>query len=174
MQTKVCHKCKKEKRLSEFGTSSSTNDGKTVRCLQCKREYAKKHSKTPAGIYQQIKSRVKYVEKHPEQYRRCGKPKFIGVSQDEFVEWYNNEPKVCHYCGIEEKNIHVVFDSFNNRSDRLTIDCKDNSKGYVKDNMVIACHRCNFVKSDFFTEKEMLDIATRHIKKKWKKRMEHN
>ena len=50
---------------------------------------------------------------------------------------------------------------------RLTIDCKDNSLGYIKDNLILACDRCNFIKSNIFTYEEMLFIGETFVKPKW-------
>lgn len=51
---------------------------------------------------------------------------------------------------------------------RLTIDRKDNKIGYIIDNMVLCCFRCNSTKSDFFTFEEMLKIGKKIIKPKYK------
>jgi hypothetical protein len=49
----------------------------------------------------------------------------------------------------------------------LTIDRKDNNFGYTSKNIVLACDICNVVKSNIFTEKEMLEIG-KIIKKRYK------
>ena len=36
---------------------------------------------------------------------------------------------------------------------------KDNSIGYNISNIVLSCRRCNSVKSDYFTEEEMIRIG---------------
>ena len=42
---------------------------------------------------------------------------------------------------------------------RFSIDRKKNGIGYSLDNIVLACSRCNSIKSDYFTEEEMLKIG---------------
>lgn len=49
----------------------------------------------------------------------------------------------------------------------ITLDRKDNEKGYVKDNIVLCCSRCNLIKSNFFNEEEMLLIGKEYVSKKW-------
>ena len=46
---------------------------------------------------------------------------------------------------------------------RLTVDRKDNDKGYSLDNMVLACHRCNSIKGDWFSYDEMKEIAEKYM-----------
>ena len=50
---------------------------------------------------------------------------------------------------------------------QLSIDCKDNDLGYTIDNIVLACDRCNFIKSNIFTYEEMCFIGENLIKPKW-------
>jgi hypothetical protein len=51
----------------------------------------------------------------------------------------------CHYCGITPKY--------------GSIDRKDNSLGYVKGNLVVACYECNQLKGAVLNEKQMLLVA---------------
>lgn len=158
--SKVCTKCGVEKPLSEFGKSKNTKDGKTVWCLQCKRDYAKQRRKTPAGIYDASKGQWSYRTRKP-----------FTLDKTEFIEWYKNQPKVCAYCGLTWEETQLVDDPILNVSDRLTIDCKDNYKGYTLDNIVLACRRCNNIKNDFFTYEEMKKIAKEIVIPRWKKRL---
>jgi hypothetical protein len=45
------------------------------------------------------------------------------------------------------------------RANRLTVDRKDNDKGYAPNNICIACLRCNDLKGDFFSHRDMLKIG---------------
>lgn len=56
-------------------------------------------------------------------------------------------------------------------SHRLTVDCKDNYDGYELDNMVLACLRCNYIKSDFLSFEEMKEIAKKYVRPKWGKQL---
>lgn len=62
------------------------------------------------------------------------------------------QQKECYYCGK----------SFNRNipSDRLSIDRLNNLQGYLKENTVACCYRCNRIKSNEFNESQMLQIGT--------------
>jgi len=125
--------------------------------------FLERYKKTPQYIYNFLK----------ENSKRRSQP--ILLSRQEFVDWYNKQDKKCFYCGVLEKKMpEVVRRSYwKNRklSKRLTIDRMDNKKGYAVDNIVLACPRCNGVKSDFFTVNEMKKIGKEIIQQKWKKEL---
>jgi 5-methylcytosine-specific restriction endonuclease McrA len=50
----------------------------------------------------------------------------------------------------------------------MTIDRKDNAKGYEPDNVVACCFNCNRIKGSFFSADEMKFIAENLIKPKLK------
>jgi hypothetical protein len=105
---------------------------------------AKKYYSSPIGIYTILKAGAKQRN-----------IKFF-IKKEEFVNWYNNQIQFCHYCQrtlIELKQDNLGHDN------RLTIDRKDNTKGYNLDNIILACYRCNLTKSNYFTEQEMLIIG---------------
>jgi len=154
--SKVCTKCGKEKPLSEFGKSIYSPDGKTYRCLQCKREYAAWYRTTIIGLYQNIKGRENFRKRKP-----------FKLNRKEFVEWYESQPKICHYCKIPAEYAYLMRKYFGAHGIQLSIDCKDNDLGYTIDNIVLACDRCNFIKSNIFTYEEMCFIGENLIKPKW-------
>lgn len=113
----------------------------------------KEYAQTPLGIYAHIK--------HSAERRVLS----FTPTKDQFVKWYSSQPTRCHYCKRELNEILGVSDSLNRLSKRLSIDRKDNARGYELDNMVLSCRRCNAIKSDFFTESEMLTIGKMVYKK---------
>lgn len=65
----------------------------------------------------------------------------------------------CHYC---DDTITWLAHSRKNgvqTSHKYNLDRKDNLKGYTKDNCVVCCTQCNFVKSNRFTYEEMVEIG---------------
>ena len=159
---KKCTKCGRELPPSEFHKHRITKDGLCHICKDCSRERGRAFSRTASGQYTSIKSRQKFYEKN-QPYRY--KP--VLISRDDFIKWYNAEPKVCHYCGLSEKKMSTVNDFYNSKGSQLSVDAKDNNIGYVEGNLVLACHRCNGIKSDFFTYEEMLMIGREFVKPKW-------
>lgn len=83
---------------------------------------------------------------------------------DEFKEWYEKEPKVCRYCGIEEAFLSKYLDG---NKTSLHIDRRENNKGYVVGNMGLACHACNSTmkgcRTEFFVSVVMAAILKAHM-----------
>ncbi|GEM_PF-6678823 len=85
--------------------------------------------------------------------------KSFDLEKEEFIIWWHDQDQECFYC---KTSIEDVLDSdirLDYKVDRLTIDRLNNEKGYQIDNIVLACNRCNSIKSNFFTFKEMQVIA---------------
>lgn len=156
MTTKTCTKCLVEKPISSFGKHSYSKDGFDWRCKECGREAAKAYSLTPAGIYGSIKGRLNFYHKKP-----------FTISQDDFLEWYATQPQHCVYCGLKAEDLPLIEDRIINASRRLTIDCIDNEEGYVLGNLALSCMRCNYLKNDFLSSEEMLEIGPKYVRPKW-------
>jgi 5-methylcytosine-specific restriction endonuclease McrA len=172
MKTKICSKCKKIRRIENFNKDKTHRDGLQSRCKFCRniwrvknkaklRKRAKIYYDThqdkikstyysPAGIYTSLKARAKH------------RNIIFDINKVNFINWYENQKQICHYCSRTLKEINQI--KFG-RSNKLTIDRKDNNKGYTLDNIVLACMRCNHIKSDYFTEQEMLRIGGIIMKK---------
>jgi hypothetical protein len=89
---------------------------------------------------------------------------------EDFKEWYDNQDKKCHYCGLTEQESQELVMTGKLKSKRfpengalkrgknrgifLEIDRKDSNKNYSKDNCVLACYFCNNDKSDLFDAEE--------------------
>lgn len=157
--TKKCTKCGEIKPLSEFGNHRLTNDKHAYRCKQCAREHSNAHRLTPEGIYSALKGGQRYYQKKP-----------VIISKKSFIDWYHLQHKQCVYCDLLEEDIHKHNDPRNNKSARLTIDRMNNDAGYSIDNMVLACHRCNEIKTDFFSYEEMREIGQKFVKPIWANR----
>jgi len=165
--TKTCTKCGETKPLTEFSKHKNSPDGHAWRCKECAKKYSKQYRKTPSGIYQLIKGRNIFRRNHPNQFLL---PKPVKITREEFIEWYENEPKICVYCGLTEKEAKKYITFCSGRFGRLTIDCKDNDLGYIAGNLVLACYKCNITKNDMLTYEEMLYVGKNFIKPKWDKR----
>jgi 5-methylcytosine-specific restriction endonuclease McrA len=111
------------------------------------KHYQKNYILTPNSIYSQIESRIQKTNKD------------LAITKEEFIKWYNKQEQECHYC---KRTLEEIKQDKQERADfknRLSIDRKDNNKGYTLDNIVLACRRCNIIKGDYFTEQEMLEIG---------------
>jgi len=95
----------------------------------------------------------------------------FNLKKKEFIEWYDKQERKCIYCEIKESELELVNDAYNNKNTVLSIDCKENDRGYVLDNLALACYRCNSIKSDILTYEEMMYIGQNFIKSKWEKQL---
>jgi len=90
------------------------------------------------------------------------------ITKDEFVEWYISQDRACIYCELHEEDLHKHGDLYNDKIDRLTVDCSDNDVGYVNGNLVLSCGRCNSIKSDFLSFEEMMYVGRNMVAKRWR------
>lgn len=187
---KKCACCLNIKSLDEFYKDKQKTDGLSSYCRECCKQKAKKYypsknrkkidkeymnkiysdperhkefkykkkilkqkyNRTPRGKYWNLRSRAKYSNKE------------FKLSCEEFEIWFNTQDKTCHYCGIPLK-----FGGNNkkgNSLDSLTIDRKDNTGPYSIYNIVVCCRKCNTIKGEWFSEKEMIEIANKYFKNK--------
>lgn len=107
---------------------------------------------TPKGVYKVI--RTNSIKK--------GLPI---CSREDFISWYEKEPRTCSYCEIKEENLSLL--GFR----RLEIDRKDNDKGYLIKNIVLACRICNSVKGKYISYDDMTEIG-QVIRKIWKRKIQ--
>ena len=137
-------------------------------CKPCSRDFSKKYrqehrskliasqrvyDKSTKGVYKKLRNSLRGHK--------------VLITQAEFTEWYESQTRICLYCGLKEEHLALVFDRFNNRVFRLTIDRMDCKKPYEKGNLALACFRCNHIKGDFFSASEMAVIGKLFIAPKW-------
>lgn len=95
----------------------------------------------------------------------------VSVSRNYFLDWYNKQEQVCAYCGLTIDQIKLLPVWYVRRSGakRFSIDRKDNSKGYIENNLVLSCYMCNTIKNSFLDYEEMKIIGDIILKPKIKK-----
>ena len=160
VETKYCKRCDRELPLSNFHKDRKSKDGLAFYCRNCtanySHSYVMKTTNDPHYIYKQLKA----VNKSKNR-------KQVYLTEDEFVEWYICEPKICAYCDIPEENLMILPEHYKMNRTRLAVDCKTNSLEYRKGNIVLACGRCNSVKGDIFNYETFREIAQKYIKPLW-------
>lgn len=87
----------------------------------------------------------------------------INWKRKDFIAWYINTAKVCHYCGCTKEEIEKFWAQSkskrkNTRGKSLEIDRLED-KNYSEDNCVLACYWCNNAKSDVFSPKDFKPIG---------------
>lgn len=153
-------------------------------CLNCSSpfDFAKKEKRRTFCshkcyiIYKMGDNSKLFYEKLPvkkKYYNLISRSRILETSictKIEFVAWYEAQVKICSYCDIPEE----VWQSSVGESEKLgkkflTIDRKDNSRGYTIDNMCFSCWRCNLIKNQYLTYDEMKYVGEHFIKPKWVK-----
>ena len=76
------------------------------------------------------------------------------LSYEDFLEF--TKISNCHYC-----NALVTWAEFNINKNRsaYNLDRKDNNLGYVKDNCLVCCRRCNSGKGKYFTYEQWFEMT---------------
>jgi len=82
----------------------------------------------------------------------------FNVTQEEFDNLTHNEERCC-YCGITQKELDKLNTSWSYKFNHMTIDRKDNTKGYNIDNMAVCCHKCNLIKGNEFSYDDMMILS---------------
>ena len=160
--SKVCTKCEEKKLISDFYKHRHSPDGHAYQCKECNKkrgkEYTLQHARNPHLIYRQIKA----VNKSKNR-------KEVHCTEEDFVKWYDSQPKICAYCDIPEEHIMLLPEHFKMNRTRLAIDCKVNDLEYRLDNIVLSCGRCNSMKGDIFDYDTFREIAQKYLKPLWLK-----
>ena len=140
---KVCSKCGKKKRVSEFGKNKQTTSGISSWCKLCKCEDAKLFRKNNPELAK-------------EQGRKL-KLKFrYGLTLDEYDQMFNEQNGVCAICGQKE----IVINKFGNVK-RLSID-HNHKNGKVRQ---LLCNRCNLLVGPMENSLELVDIVLDYLEK---------
>ena len=176
IELRICSQCHEEKTLDNFYKQEKYKDGYTPRCKKCIAKYNKWWAKNnPEKIKQySIDYRKKKVAEDCSKFRFYqlkGEAKKRGlscdISEEDFIIWYDGKSNTCAYCNIPLDILRKLGKTYSLYSNRFSIDRMDNSKGYGLDNIVLACFRCNYVKSDLFSYDEMKDIIGPLMSNKW-------
>lgn len=135
-QYKQCAKCKELKSEDNFYKSKRVN-GLAYTCKQCHRLAVRgyRHVEDSYAWWYRRLEKIKYSA------RKRGLE--FNLRVEDLKEIKNAD--TCYYCSCV--------------TDTITLDRKDNARGYVPDNVVPACYACNKLKSNIFNEAEMLIVG---------------
>lgn len=148
-ETRRCSRCKIEKSFSKFQKHPTGKYGYNAKCKKCLAKYRKEHEQIP----EIKKARIDYQYQYNRTLnRRYGMLKLEAKSRKLDCTLTIEEYSVsissnkCHYCGNKLNETGSGLDRINN------------CKGYILNNVVSCCYRCNIVKGNHFTYKEMLEL----------------
>ena len=93
----------------------------------------------------------------------------------EYKNWYNDQIKLCYFCGLNNETIKKYLEKIDEKitvqQNRLQIERIDSSKGYLINNLTLACSICNTHKSDIVSAEDFKEIAQKYIVPKIKKEL---
>lgn len=109
----------------------------------------------------------------------------FNLTAENLEDWWHSAPDICYYCGlslveyirirdfiISYRGMNFKITKFKRfyRSPKhqgirwMTLDRKDNYKGYEISNIVKSCWICNSLKSDFFSVEDMKNITPKIVR----------
>ena len=165
----ACKKC----RLQAKARYRSSADGKRVRDARRKKLVDSGYRRYGQGAIATLK---RSAERRDLSF---------DLTAEELTKWWTKTPDKCAYCGlsierfialrkqiIDYKGSNYAIAKykrfFRNRQYRimkwLTIDRRNNARGYTITNLAKACWICNSLKHDFFSATDMKRIAPRLIR----------
>jgi hypothetical protein len=164
---KICSKCGQEKKEEDFSIDTTKIDNLYSSCKLCRIKYYSKNRKRMINLHRQYeqsikgKKTLKHYRETPQGYysilKYNAKLRKINfdLTKEEYINWYNKQERRCIYCNITEDELKKK----QNHYKRLTIDRKDNNKGYELDNIVLCCYRCNTIKGNSISYEKMIKIG---------------
>jgi hypothetical protein len=94
----------------------------------------------------------------------------------EYRDWYIKHKKICYFCGNNDQEIRNYLrlegEKITVNQNRLQIERIDSSKGYLLNNLTLACSICNTHKSDIISAEDFKEIAIKYIAPKIKKKLQ--
>jgi hypothetical protein len=141
---KKCTKCKLEKPIEDFHKKKNHKDGRRTRCIECEKEDRVLAIKNdPKSEYRRewrrnIANREKYILRGAKGRAKVRNLEFNLEINDILI------PEYCPILGVK-LTVGVIShkDKFGPSLDRI-----DNTKGYIKGNIMIISKRANAMKND--------------------------
>ena len=127
--TKVCSKCKVEKRASDFTPLKGSGDGLYSYCKACKAEMVRAYvQRNPEEVRRRARER-KATPSGRLRVRKSNLKQSFGISKSEFDRKWRDQGKTCAICGARRRRGEPVF----------ALD-HDHATGMIRG---ILCHNCN-------------------------------
>ncbi len=109
---------------------------------------------------------MKSMQSKYKQHLRSAKSRSIH-SYLTFSDFWSLKYSDCFYCNIPHDFLLRYCEYMNVGTPWMTLDRKNNSVGYTKENTVSCCFLCNKTKGSLFNAQEFYEIAQQYIKPKW-------
>ena len=132
----VCTICKKEKDLRLFTSNKNKPNGKMSYCKECNNDRNKKYRRDSTNLLRACKRVYGYLQ------RRVRIKNFeVDFGPEFLVFLYEQQQGLCAYT---KEPLELSSGSLNT----LSVDRKDSSKGYTKDNVCLTTWKVNNCKQD--------------------------
>lgn len=128
-KSKVCRNCQAMKLLKEFPPDARSKDGKQARCRACINEWMKNHYRNKPAEHMLRRAYARATKK--------------GLEFSITVEDITPLPEVCPVFGQP-----LVIGNGQQHPWAHSLDRVDNSRGYVKGNVVVMSYKANRLKND--------------------------
>lgn len=129
---KVCTRCKKSKKITEFGKDKRLKDGLKIYCKECMKKFNTEYYHTEKGL-------ISYMYKHIKHNSKNRKHPLPDFSKQKLIEWlYINNFKNL-YNDWKKSNYNKWFVP--------SIDRLDDSKPYTLSNIRLVTWKDNYTKS---------------------------
>lgn len=149
MTTKTCRKCSESKPYADFPKGKDAN-GLYYICKSCTVARTQLRYQTMDKLNRWVDHTLSDV-----RLRAARKGVAFDLTKDTFHKMYHDQQGKCRYCGVE----FCLTNTKHARRDSPSTDRIVPAEGYVCNNVVLCCHRCNAIKQDA-TPEELQTIAT--------------
>jgi hypothetical protein len=136
----VCTVCKEEKDVSLFTSNKNKPNGKMSYCKDCNNDRNKRYRRDSTNVLRACKRVYGYLQR-----RVRVKNLKIDFDVEFLVEIYEKQEGLCSYT---REKLELSSGSHNT----LSVDRKDSSRGYTKDNVCLTTWKVNNCKQDLSYE----------------------
>ncbi len=167
---KACSKCKLTKPKEDFGKRASNEDGLDYRCKDCNKIYAREYRATRRAKANQSaiasRNRLHWTVRLQRGSKSSANTRKLehSISVEDIQSIWESQNGKCYWLGI-------ALDESNGLPDRHplkpSLDRLDNSRGYVRENVVITSTFANLGRSNTTVEdfSEFLNVLKQELLK---------
>ena len=150
-KTKVCTKCGKKKKITEFSKDKGQSSGLRPECRECVSKYYYKNKERIN------KKNKEWREKNKKKLREKDLKNKYNITTKEYKKLKKDQKNSCAICGKKETR-----KTNNGKTQRLSID-HDHETGKVRG---LLCKNCNsvlgYIKEDILLLKNMIKYLIKH------------
>ncbi len=145
---KICFRCKKEKNKENFTLDNQKKDGLRTYCKECQQNISLQYKEKNRDLLS-LKQRIFY-KKIKQEKLLLKSSKNNARSKNLINELSLEDIVIPEYCPV--LNIPLFKGEKIYSDNSPSIDRVDNSKGYLKDNIIIVSRRANCIKNNATVE----------------------